>query len=359
MKSLEKNRTYSISHFLVIFIYLLFLSLLVQIDCKKFKNHRKIKNKGIQEIKILTKEIKQPVVILPVQDSCNENFNYLQNGKDWECLCKTGREQSPIDLPLAKVAKKSNVKPVFVFKPIKNSNLIFENNLYKIKIDNEHPSDFNDNLDFENLSEISDTYSFESNTGELDSSANRIVTLDGNFQAQEIVFHTPSEHKLNGKRYDLEMQVIYIRENQTKFNNEYFSSSFMDYKEKSKTNKYAILSFLFYKKPGEYNKFFQDIDYFSFPTTNSILKNLYLPKLFYSLDDDRLTTSKPFSFYTYLGSLTTPPCTENVLHYVVSDPIPLATIVIDQFKNSLNECTQNTRDLQSSNGRAVFYYDYQ
>lgn len=29
---------------------------------------------------------------------CNENWNYNENGKDWNCKCSEGLEQSPINI---------------------------------------------------------------------------------------------------------------------------------------------------------------------------------------------------------------------------------------------------------------------
>ena len=38
----------------------------------------------------------------------------------------------------------------------------------------------------------------------------KIVTLDGAiYVAEEIVFHTPSEHTIQGKRFPLEVQIIH------------------------------------------------------------------------------------------------------------------------------------------------------
>jgi hypothetical protein len=81
---------------------------------------------------------------------------------------------------------------------------------------------------------------------------------------------------------------------------------------------------------------------------------------------------KPFTFYTYEGSLTTPPCTERTTHYVVSDPIPLSNTVIQLFKEALkipdvadekgnyyiSNDMSNSREVQPRNERQVIIYDH-
>lgn len=82
---------------------------------------------------------------------------------------------------------------------------------------------------------------------------------------------------------------------------------------------------------------------------------------------------KPFSFYTYQGSLTAPPCSERTIHYVASKPIYLSTTTITLFQEALrvpdlvdpkgniivNNFEPNSqRKTQERNGRPVFFYDH-
>jgi len=82
----------------------------------------------------------------------------------------------------------------------------------------------------------------------------------------------------------------------------------------------------------------------------------------------------PFSFYTYSGSITTPPCNENTIHYVASEPIAISTTVIALFKEALRypdlqdeaggiivseeSIMWSNRKTQKLNGRPVFHYDH-
>lgn len=77
---------------------------------------------GDGDTKVITKtvEITQPVVIVPTPSPhCNERWNYNKFGEDWECECKEGKEQSPIDLPVKEQAINTDVAPLFRYKRVK------------------------------------------------------------------------------------------------------------------------------------------------------------------------------------------------------------------------------------------------
>ena len=71
----------------------------------------------------------------------------------------------------------------------------------------------------------------------------KLITVDGAvYSAEEIVIHTPSEHTLEGKIYDMEISIIHYGVSQ------------------GDIAKQATLNFLFEKTPGSQNKFLEDID---------------------------------------------------------------------------------------------------
>ncbi len=187
----------------------------------------------------------------------------------------------------------------------------------------------------------------------------QVITLDGSvYKAQEIVFHTPAEHTINGRRYDMEMQIIHYGQT------------------KGDIAKQLILSFLFEKKPGVYNKFIDDVDFFNLPNMinkeKDLVNNIYIPKIFYNSESEDIAIMKPFSFYTYQGSLTAPPCTERTIVYVAQKPIQLGNTAIALFQESLrmpdlmasngdvivsNSLAINNRHSQKRNGRVIYFYD--
>lgn len=77
---------------------------------------------GDGDTKVITKttEITQPIVIVPTPSPhCNEKWNYQKFGDDWECDCKEGSEQSPIDLPKVDTTIQTDVSPLFRYNKVK------------------------------------------------------------------------------------------------------------------------------------------------------------------------------------------------------------------------------------------------
>lgn len=292
-----------------------------------------------------TQRVIQPLIIFPKPSrQCNENWNYAQKGRDWECDCIEGKEQSPIDLPKRDEALDSPISPLFHYFRVKAKidedtvdGLLREGENLKIKV-------------FQNSLRI-----MHPNFG-------KIITVDGSiYKAEEILIHTPSEHSINGKKYDAELQVIHYGQS------------------KGDIAKQIVLSFLFENTPGEYNKFFESIDAFNLPNAiskeRSLCGDVFIPEVFYSSEDKgEINSMKKFSFFTYQGSLTAPPCTENTIMYVASKPIPLSTTTLRLLQEAIrvpdyrddkdNIITsdippENDRFIQDRNGRPVFYFDHE
>lgn len=300
---------------------------------------------GSTEPTVLEQRITQPIILIPQPSKdCNEKWNYKNKGKDWECECADGKEQSPIDLPELDSgnAYPSPVKPIFKYvdaptlqtqdsfdgflKKGENMKLFIEDGILKIK----HP-----------------------NLG-------TVVTLDGVvYKAQEIRFHTPSEHKIEGKSYDMEIEIIHFGQS------------------KGDISKQFVLSLLFERTPGVYNQFIEDIDIYNLPNPLTpevdLLKNINVNKLFYSTEEEgSFFTTRDFNFYTYQGSLSAPPCTQSTIRIVGAKPIPLSSTALTLLKEAIKipetvdsqgNITVNTgsiesnRDIQPTNGRRVYYFD--
>lgn len=304
------------------------------------------------EPRVETKQVTQPMIIIPMESRhCNNKWDYSNKGIDWECTCKTGLSQSPIDLPNKNEAILKKERPMFQYDVI--SNIVTEETIDGLyKNDNNKPDWNKLKIRYHNGA----IRIYHSNLGKL-------VSPDGAvFYAEEIVFHTPSEHTINGVQYDLEMQVIH------------YGRSVGDIARQ------AVVSFLFKNKPGVYNKFLDSIDIFNLPNPHenySTIENpFYIPNVFYTMDDDDASAMPPFSFYTYEGSLTKPPCSERTTHYVAADPIPLSSTVIRMFKEALRKPDlksekdekyivpsedgeiENNRQVQPLNSRPVSIFDH-
>lgn len=286
----------------------------------------------------------QPLIIIPrASRKCNDGYNYNSKGADWECTCKEGRKQSPIDLPSKNHAELTPSHPMFQYEEVKSI------------------TDFN-TLDgfLQDKQKIKISY-FKGAIRILHPKLGKLVTEDGGiYYAEEIVFHTPSEHKINGERFDMEMQIIH------------YGRSVGD------IAKQVVLSFVFKKTPGIYNKFMDSINFTDLPNpldhTKFLEDNFSIFQVLYTPDEEYSDFGfKPFSFYTYEGSLTFPPCTERTTHLVAADPIPISSTVIALFQEALvkpdligeeigfsdsDAINENNRDVQPLNGRIVSIYNH-
>jgi len=296
---------------------------------------------------IIKKELKHVIIIPTASKSCNEGWNYANKGRDWECTCKEGVIQSPINLPEKKEAVKTNLSPLFSYERVNvneeectSDGLIEEGKKITIRHSKNNIRIFHPNM-------------------------GKIVAIDGSvYVAEEIVFHTPSEHKINGQQFDMEMQVIHYG------------------KTKGDIANQVVLSILFKSSPGHYNKFLDKIDFFNLPNpidpVIELQHEFFIPSVFLDSDADDILSMEPFSFFNYEGSLTAPPCTERTTYYVTADPIPLSNTIIHFFKEALSKPQSNekdkketlinglngtnnidnNRDTQDLNGRTVYLYDH-
>jgi len=255
-------------------------------------------------------------------------------------MCSEGKNQSPIDLPPMSMAVMSPIKPFLEYDVVNTSEywkLVIAHNKNALRITADLP-------------DLRKARGF-----------GKMVTSDGTvYYAEEVVFHTPSEHTIDGKQFPLEIQILHVS------------------KSKGDFGKKAVLCFLFEGKPGVYNRFIDDVEFFNLPTPHEarrVLKNkLFIPSMLLTSEDAQTTMMTPFSFYTYQGSLSYPPCVEQVIHYVGADPIPASITALDMFKEALRVPDfedamgnlilskevplENNRATQPLNGRTVFAYDY-
>lgn len=141
--------------------------------------------------------------------------------------------------------------------------------------------------------------------------------LNGNarlFKLKNISFHAPSEHTINGRQYDAELQIMH----------QSYNSSDM-----------AVISVLFDSAKDISSCLFEKLDFSTFARINatSASKNSTTPPT----GSNKQTKSglkvplKDYiermgdSFYYYKGSITVPPCTEGV-HWIVMSEIQYITL---------------------------------
>ena len=133
-------------------------------------------------------------------------------------------------------------------------------------------------------------------------------------------FHTPSEHSLKGERTDMEVHFVH----------------------RSKEGEIAVVGVLM--KAGTYNKALAEI-WKRMPARESaeqIHRNVMINAA------DLLPKRK--KYFRYMGSLTTPPCTEGVHWYVLDTPVTVSESQTRRFSNAVG---QNSRPTQALNHRLL------
>ncbi|WP_028950135.1 carbonic anhydrase [Sulfurihydrogenibium subterraneum] len=139
------------------------------------------------------------------------------------------------------------------------------------------------------------------------------------YHLKQFHFHTPSEHTVNGKYYPLEMHLVH----------------------KDKDGNIAVIGVFF--KEGKPN-----------PELDKVFKNASKEEGSKVFDGSiNLNALLPVvkNYYTYSGSLTTPPCTEGVLWIVLKQTITASNQQIDLFKSIMKH--HNNRPTQPINSRYI------
>ena len=147
------------------------------------------------------------------------------------------------------------------------------------------------------------------------------LRLDGDtYTLSQFHFHTLSEHTVKGKRGVMELHAVFIDSH----------------------NNYAVIGMLY--KIGKQNQFLGNLIAAGLPklTTSA-------PVTVNKLDLDKAFTDTN-RYYTYPGSLTTPPCTESVKWIVLKEWAELSSEQFEAFRTILGD---DFRPLQERNKRVV------
>lgn len=140
------------------------------------------------------------------------------------------------------------------------------------------------------------------------------------YALKQFHFHRPSEEKINGKTFDMSIHLVHA----------------------DQTGKLAVVAALL--QQGEDN-----------PLLGEIWKNLpqeqekenRLDKI--QIDASRMLPSDR-SYYTFAGSLTTPPCSEEVVWFVLKNPTTISAKEIERFSQVYSN---NARPIQPLHDRIV------
>lgn len=147
------------------------------------------------------------------------------------------------------------------------------------------------------------------------------IVLDGvSYGLVQFHFHTPSEHTIDGASYPLELHLVH----------------------KDEKGNLAVVGVMLEK--GEKNPVLSQVWGKSLPKTEGKEVALKAP-----IDLNGLLPSDRAA-YRYLGSLTTPPCSEGVKWIVMKSSVTMTTKQIAAFKKIF---PMNARPLQPINARSI------
>ena len=148
---------------------------------------------------------------------------------------------------------------------------------------------------------------------------NVIEVLGRRFELLQFHFHRPSEERINGRQFDMVAHLVH----------------------KDMAGRLAVVAVLLERGSAQ-------------PLVQAIWNNLPLERHTEiaargPLDLNALLPADR-RYYTYMGSLTTPPCSEGVLWMVMQQPVPIAAEQIGVFSKLY---PMNARPLQQADGRLI------
>lgn len=197
--------------------------------------------------------------------------------------CKTGHQQSPIDLKWKKNEENRSISFHYTKSPLKI-------------IDNGH-------------------------TIQVNFQEGSTATIDGEtFNLLQVHFHSSSEHTLSGKSYPLEAHFVH----------------------KDSHGKLGVVGVFFVE--GKENEWLKKV-WSNVPSEKGkefLVKNE-------TIDPAQLLPSRK-THYHYMGSLTTPPCSENVNWNVMNTPVEASVGQLSQFRKLYSG---NNRPVQNINNRKI------
>ncbi|XP_073843833.1 carbonic anhydrase 2 [Musca autumnalis] len=171
----------------------------------------------------------------------------------------------------------------------------------------------------------------------------------GNYEFQQLHFHwgedntVGSEDRINNVSFPMELHIVFR------------NIRYKDFAEASQRDDGIAVMAFFYEISEEQNA---DHDYDTF-TSN--LEKIELPNSMAKVDSVTLFGLMPEnrqSYYTYIGSLTTPPCSEDVIWLDFISPISIAGNLLERFRSLKTydgtPLTHNFRPVQPLNNRKVY-----
>ncbi|KAL5743020.1 hypothetical protein ACOSP7_029752 [Xanthoceras sorbifolium] len=249
----------------------------------------------------------EPVVAQEVEDE--REFDYSQGGEKgpahWGDLkqewadCKRGSMQSPIDMSSDRV--QVVVKSGEIKRRYKPSNAIVKNRGHDISLQ------------------------------WLNNSAGMIKINGTDYFLHQGHWHSPSEHTINGRRFDLELHMVH--------------ESF----DPNATYKIAVIALLY--KIGPADAFLSKLIENVMPMADKLTERNI------GVIDPRDIKMGGRKYYRYMGSLTVPPCTQGVIWTINKKMRTVSQDQVRALRIAVHDYAElNARPLQPLNRRGVQLY---
>jgi carbonic anhydrase len=148
---------------------------------------------------------------------------------------------------------------------------------------------------------------------------NALQVMGRRFELLQFHFHRPSEERINGRQYDMVAHLVH----------------------KDPDGKLAVVAVLLER--GRDQALIQNI-------WNNLPLEKGQPLAAPGLLDMNQLLPEDRSYFTYMGSLTTPPCSEGVLWMVMRSPVQLSPNQISIFSRLY---PMNARPIQAGSGRLI------
>jgi carbonic anhydrase len=158
-------------------------------------------------------------------------------------------------------------------------------------------------------------------------------SLPDEYTLQQFHFHAPSEHAINGRLADAEMHLVH----------------------RNTLGEQAVVAVLLIVDDAKANPLFDQI-IFGAPVGVSAATEFDLGGEINAKD----LLPRNRRYYTYTGSLTTPPCTEGVDWFVMAEPVAISSAALAHFHYIIGlfpgykGFPNNNRPLRPLNDRGVF-----
>ena len=148
-----------------------------------------------------------------------------------------------------------------------------------------------------------------------------VISVGGKkYELKQFHFHMPSEETIEGKAFDMSVHLVHSDEQ----------------------GNLAVVAVLL--QQGEDNPLVRELwnDLPQEKGTETIFETI-------EIDASRILPAER-GYYTFSGSLTTPPCTENVMWFVLKNPVSVSQAELVQFSQVYRH---NARPIQPVNDRIV------